>query len=91
MWKYKLWRLRSKIDKIDDKVLFLLYKRFLIIKRIGQLKKKNGMKIKDKEREREILKNLRDHAKKFGLNEKFVNSVFDKIIKEARKKEYKDG
>lgn len=86
----ELQKLRRSIDQIDKKIVMLIAKRFLIVKKIGKVKKENGMKIRDKEREKEVIRNLEKQAEKFKLNKKFVNSIFNAIIKDARKKEYKD-
>lgn len=87
----ELIKLRRNIDEIDKNIVMLIAKRLLIVRKIGKLKKENGMKIMDKEREKEVIMNLERQAEKLKLNKKFVNSIFNAIIKDARKKEYKDG
>lgn len=47
-------KLRNKIDKIDDKIIKLLNKRFDVSRRIGAFKAKSGIGITDGGREKFI-------------------------------------
>jgi monofunctional chorismate mutase len=68
--------LREEIDSIDNKILNLIKKRALISKEIGKLKKLSKTPIKDKNREKEILKKLKNP---------YEVQIFKKIISESRK------
>jgi len=72
---------RKKIDKIDNDIIRLLKKRLDSAREIGNYKKKQGIKIIDKKREKEILK---DRIKKSDLSKNFTKKLFSIIIKESR-------
>ena len=72
---------RKKIDKIDNKIVKLLEKRFEIVNRLKQLKKKNRIKMEDKQREEEI----KSRYKLSKLPQDFVNKFFNLLFKEAKK------
>jgi chorismate mutase len=78
-------KLRTEIDKIDTGILVLLKKRFDVAKQISKYKKKNGLKIVDKKREKEVLLRIREKSKKLGINPGFTWPTFEKIIKQSRK------
>ena len=78
---------REKIDKLDDTILKLLADRKKTVLEVGEIKKKNGFKIVDKEREEEIFSDLRKKASELGLDENYVVSLFEKIIKNSREEE----
>ncbi len=48
-------KLRSKIDEIDSKINDLLDERMNICRKIGYIKKKHNLQIRDDSREKEIL------------------------------------
>jgi len=81
----QLDKLRKKIDIVDDKLVYLLAERFKITKEIILLKKKNGISVKDKNREDFILKETANLAKKLKINTEFVADIFKKILKESKK------
>lgn len=80
----ELQKLRQKIDKIDKKLLKTLAERFKITQKIGEYKKRYSLPLMDKERERQLLKNLDNLAKKLGLGQKLVREIFQAIIKTVR-------
>jgi len=72
---------RKKIDKIDENIIKLIEKRLDYSRRIGEYKKKNGIKIVDLKREKEIL----DYrTRKSRLSNDFTKKLFSIIIKESR-------
>jgi len=77
--------LRSKIDKIDEKILKLIAERFETVSRIGRIKHENGLKIKNKSRETAIFAKIKKLSKKFGLSHDFVSRLYEMIIDESRK------
>jgi len=79
-----LKKVRKDIDLIDNKILDLLKKRLLIVKKIGVWKSKNGMKVRDANREGEMFSLLTDKANKKGLDEEFVLSLWKLILKNSR-------
>lgn len=54
----KLNQLRSKIDRLDIRIIELLSQRLLLSKEIAVIKKENKLKLKDTRREKEIYKRV---------------------------------
>ncbi len=77
--------IRKEIDRIDSEITRLLKERFMLAKRIGLLKKKNNLGIRDKKREGEVLRKTIRYAKSLGLNTQVAKEIFSIIIKEGRK------
>ncbi len=76
---------RKQIDKIDREIVTLLVKRFEVVEKIANYKKKNNLQILDIEREKNILKEKVDLAKSNNLDEEFVLDIFKKIMEQAKK------
>jgi chorismate mutase/prephenate dehydrogenase len=76
--------LRKEIDKTDRAILKLLSKRMKLVRKIGKIKRKYGMRIVDRKREKEILSRLEVDAKKFNLPEsqKYLHENNKRIKKE---------
>ena len=62
---------RKKIDKIDKKLQKYLGKREILIKKIGEIKKKNKIKVSDKTREKEVLGKIKSP---------YIKKIFKSII-----------
>jgi len=75
---------RNQIDEFDTQLLKLLAKRFELVHKIGQFKKKHSLPIIDKQRERTVLEHKLSEAKKLKLGSKFITQLFALIIKESR-------
>ena len=73
---------RKEIDKIDNRIMKLVEKRLDSARKIGIYKKKHGLKIIDKKREKEV---LQDRIKKSKLSKDFTKKLFSVIIKESRR------
>ncbi len=76
---------REAIDKIDEEILIGLLKRQEISKLIGEYKKKNNLKIEDKNREKELLEKLKLKARTWGFNEKQVSTLWKIILENSMK------
>lgn len=76
--------LRRKIDNIDAKIIALLSLRTEMSKAIAKEKKRLRTTVFIPKREEEVIKNVRKTAKKNGLDQSFVESLFKKIIKHSR-------
>ncbi len=75
--------LRAQVDKIDDKLLDILYKRMQVSDKIGKVKKKNNITILQSGRWDQLLtKRIQDGAGK-GLSEDFVVKIFRTIHEES--------
>ncbi|MCK4670740.1 MAG: chorismate mutase [Nanoarchaeota archaeon] len=71
--------LRKQIEIIDIDIIRLLKKRFLIAKKIGKIKIDTNGTIKDKEREKQIIKRLIDKNK--NINKEFICRLYKIIFK----------
>lgn len=85
--KYNLNNNREKITTIDSRIISLLSSRIRIAKKLCVLKKKKGLKICDREREKEVIEHAKRITKDTGLDEKFVEMLFKDIIKYTRGKQ----
>lgn len=76
--------LRKKIDNIDDNIVALLLKRFKVVRKLGKLKKKQNLKIVNKNREKEILLRIKNKAKN-KKEQDYLSGIFSSIISNSRK------
>jgi len=67
---------RKNIDKIDKQLISLLEKRFKIVWKMKALKKKQKIKMEDKNREKEIKLKYRKSKLPAGFSDKFFDSLF---------------
>ena len=58
--------LREEIDKIDDKILELFIKRMCIRNKICEIKKANGINLRDLNREKEIIDRVKKAAGQYA-------------------------
>jgi|TARA_Y100000310_G_scaffold345431_1_gene464891 chorismate mutase len=79
-----LEELRKEIDKIDNEIISLLSKRKDLIKGVAEIKKELSKPILDEKREKEIIGRLKTKAKEKGLDENFIISLYDIILKNSR-------
>lgn len=75
---------RGEIDKIDEEIVDLLVKRLRIGGKIGALKAATGAKIRDKERESEVLRTRGDMAPEYRAA---IQAVFETIMAQTREVE----
>ena len=80
-----LQKFRKDIEKINSQILRILAKRNNISKKVGKYKKKYGMKIVDKNKEKNIYEDINQKAEKLGLNPRFAKDVFKIVIKESKR------
>lgn len=75
---------RKIINSIDDEILILLTKRYKAVSEIGKFKSEKGIKIIDKNREKEIIDKI---SKKFFNTDEydFLISVYEKIFEASKK------
>jgi chorismate mutase/prephenate dehydratase len=81
----KWLNLRRKIDLIDRKILNLLEQRRQIAERIIKMKIKNGLKVTDRKRENEIIKNLIKRTKNKTLR-KYLPQIYKIVFKISKEK-----
>lgn len=83
--RLSLSELRESIDKLDEDILLALYRRQKLAEQIGNLKKKENMELQDKNRELELLKNIRKIGEAYSLDSQFISSLWKIIISESKK------
>ena len=76
--------LRKEIDSLDKKLLEILQKRFFICQRIALYKKKKGLSVEQKKREKILIKNFQKEARKLGFSLAFIESLFRLIFVESK-------
>jgi chorismate mutase len=74
---------RDQIDTIDSEVIYLLSRRFEIVKQIWILKKELDMAPLQPERWQEVLNNLKEDAKEHWVNENLIEDIWNRIHKES--------
>lgn len=78
-----LERFRSEIDKIDEELLNILFRRMDIVKKIGIYKKQHDITILQIERWNSILYSRFELAKKLGLETSFLLKLLQLVHKES--------
>lgn len=71
--------LRMQIDDIDNQLIDLLAERMKISKEIGLYKLKNNITILQSRRYNEIIRDRNEKAMRKGINQVFVNKIFEHI------------
>lgn len=77
--------LRTKIDLIDTQILLLLSARDEFVRKIGNFKKVNGIKIFDSEREKFLFEKWLNHANELNLDISYINKILEAIRENSRK------
>jgi chorismate mutase len=72
--------LRKKIDVIDENFVLLLRDRIELCKRIGEIKEKNRLAVKDHRREDSVYLHVMGKALESGLDPQKVEAIFKQII-----------
>ncbi|MBL8027544.1 MAG: chorismate mutase [Fibrobacteres bacterium] len=80
----KLKPLRSKIDKINTKLLDLLNKRVGVAQIIGRIKSQEGAPVSDSAREQSIIDNLKKRNRG-PLDDVAVEKIFRTVINETKR------
>jgi chorismate mutase len=75
-----LKELRRRIDEVDGEIIFFLGERTKICKEIGNIKKDQGLPIKDEIREADVLKRVRKQAVNMDLDPERVIAVYREIV-----------
>ncbi|GAA5784553.1 chorismate mutase [Chitiniphilus shinanonensis] len=78
-----LAELRTAIDEIDGQLLTLLAERFRVTAEVGRLKKAAALPGRDAQREAEQIRRLHDEARRLGLGEEWVTSLWRLILDEV--------
>lgn len=83
----KLEEIRNFIDEIDQEILDALVRRKSFIKQIASTKKSADVPILDENREKAILANLKEKAKKLGLEANFISALYSIIFENSKKEQ----
>jgi chorismate mutase-like protein len=75
---------RKRIDEIDVKLLELLNERTRCVIEVGKIKKAHNVRIYDPEREREILRRMKEENRG-PLDEEGLQRLFERVIDECRR------
>jgi len=79
----ELSTIRKKLDKLDDELMSILAKRMDLVLEVAAYKEKNNLPLCQQKREDEIFESKRALARKYALNEKMVEDLFKRIIKDS--------
>jgi chorismate mutase-like protein len=75
---------RRRIDEIDGQLLELFNERTRCVIEVGKIKKEQNVRIYDPEREREILRRMKEQN--LGpLDEEGLQRLFERVIDECRR------
>jgi chorismate mutase len=74
---------RKKIDEIDRNLVELLNERARCALEIGKIKHRNGLPIREQNREEEVLRQALE-ANRGPLGEEAIRRVFERIVQEGR-------
>ena len=72
--------LRKEIDRIDGELIKLLAKRVAVVRRIGELKRRQGLDVWDEARASEVMRSREGWAREAGLDGDFAKDLFDRIV-----------
>ena len=84
----KIQKIRNKLDKVDEKLLFIIKKRSNLVNEIIKLKK-SKKEIVDKKRIKIILKEIKSKSIKLKIDPVITVSIWKEMIKSFIKYEYK--
>ena len=76
--------LRRDIDRVDEVLVRLLNERARCVCEIGRLKKEQGVAIYQPDREKDVLRHVREVAVEGPLGPEAIGRLFERIIDEAR-------
>lgn len=79
-----LQRLRKRIDRLDTQVVRLLNERAALAIRVGLLKKRQGRRVFDPKRERDILRRMTT-ANRGPLSAQAMRTIYREILRQIRR------
>ena len=74
---------REQIDTLDHEIVYLLSRRFTIVKEIWEIKKQNNIPALQNWRWEELMKNLLEYAREREINPELIRTIWEEIHKEA--------
>ena len=79
---------RAQIDDIDNQIIDLLGKRFAIVKEVGALKTREGLKIEQTGRVEEVKERNAARAARYGFPPEIIRQIYTILIDYAHTLEY---
>ncbi len=79
---------RNKIDELDEFIIRAIAQRMVLAKKVGALKKRSGLKVLDKNRERQLAKFHRSLSQKQKLDHRQIDKIFSAIMDYSKKAQY---
>jgi chorismate mutase-like protein len=79
--------LRKDIDRVDEVLVRLLNERARCVCEIGRVKKETGIEVYQPDREKLVLKHVKEIACEGPLGPDAIGRLFERIIDEARRLE----
>lgn len=76
---------REQIDSIDKEIVYLLSRRFEIVKSVWEIKSKNNVTPLQPNRWQEVLKKVKENWKEYWVSGDFLDEVWELIHQEALK------
>jgi chorismate mutase/prephenate dehydratase len=73
-------KLRKRIDRVDEQILYSLSDRAKICRSIGLLKKKQGLSVKDQQRETNLYEKIKKRAVELNLDRMRVEEIYRQIV-----------
>jgi chorismate mutase/prephenate dehydrogenase len=81
--KNTLETLRIDIDACDTELIKILKKRFFVAHKIGKIKAKKGLAVRDTKREKLVIEDRIKRGEKYGLSPKLIKALWGTIFKES--------
>ena len=77
--------LRRKIDEADAGIVKLIAERIRLAREIGKVKQKIGKQIEDREREKQVLENVKGVARGESISPEDVESIYKQIVAASKR------
>lgn len=81
---------RLHIDAIDSRLIELLAERMVVSRGIGELKRRHGMAVVQRERFTKLLESAENRAMSVGLSTDFIHQIFSAIHEESVRQQVDD-
>lgn len=75
----QLQNYRESIDQIDAQIIELIAKRFEVVKKVWEYKKKNNLPLFQPERWQQVLSSKKELAKQYWINPDFIEKIWNEI------------
>ena len=78
-----LKEIRNEIDALDKELIEVFAKRLALVKKVGEIKHKQGLPIYVPEREADMLAARRQEAEKMGVPADLIEDVLRRLMRES--------